>query len=346
MFDARRNKIKVGDTVSLEIPSRNVTGEIREMDEGSVDLILTDPPYFRVKSDWWDRQWDSADGFLAWIDRLAEQWQRVLKPNGSLYVFASPEMAARVEVTMRQRFNVLNRIRWVKKAGWHNKTEPEALRGYLSPWEEIIFAEQFGNAYEDAAQALHKQVFSPLGRYIQVERERAGLSRSEVEVALGYVSTGDPTRGTALCYRWEEGSSLPTAETYERLRGLLNERGKKPDEYLRRDYEELRADYEALRRPFAVTARMPYTDVWDFATVQRGYGKHPCEKPLALLQHIIAVSSKPDALVLDCCMGSGNTLRAAKYLGRQAIGIDIERHWCEVAARRLQQEVLPLSDTA
>jgi len=36
MFDARRNKIKVGDTVSLEIPSRNVTGEIREMDEGGL----------------------------------------------------------------------------------------------------------------------------------------------------------------------------------------------------------------------------------------------------------------------------------------------------------------------
>ena len=70
--------------------------EMRLMPDNSVDLICTDPPYFKVKGEYWDNQWDTSEGFIEWIGELCEQSQRLLKPNGSIYVFASPKMSARV----------------------------------------------------------------------------------------------------------------------------------------------------------------------------------------------------------------------------------------------------------
>ena len=115
-------------------------------------------------------------------------------------------------------------------------------------------------------------------------------------------------------------------------------------EFLRADYESLRADYEflrriieSLRRPFTVSPQVPYTDVWDFATVPAGPGKHAAEKSLPLLRHMITVSSRPGDTLLDCCAGSFSTLEAAQQCGRKAIGIEQDAHWWRYGQSRLSQ---------
>ena len=308
----------------------------------TADVLLTDPPYFKVKQDEWDNQWDKAHEFLDWMGSFLDAAKPLLDPAASVWVFASPAMTSSVERLVGERFRVLNSIRWVKEQGWHQKAEVAALRSFLTPWEGIVFAEQFDDVYGDAAKALHREVFAPIGRYLQTEWERAGWKAGRLGVALGYDS--------ALPTRWAEGSSLPSKETYQRLRDLLNaEDGdylRREYEDLRREYEDLRREYEDLRRPFSVKHRKHSTDVWGFPTVPPGPGKHPCEKPLSMLSHMIETSSRPGALILDPFAGSGATLDAARQTGRKAIGIERDEAWCEYIARRLSQDVLDLGSIA
>jgi site-specific DNA-methyltransferase (adenine-specific) len=66
---------------------------------------------------------------------------------------------------------------------------------------------------------------------------------------------------------------------------------------------------------------------------------HPVPKPLSWITWAMSLGSDAGDLVLDPFVGSGTTLLAAKLLYRKAIGIEIEERYCEIAAKRLSQEV-------
>ena len=70
------------------------------------------------------------------------------------------------------------------------------------------------------------------------------------------------------------------------------------------------------------------------------YRQHPTQKPLPVMRWCITQAKGEPQTILDPFMGSGTTLRAAKDLGRKAIGIEIEERYCEIAAKRMSQGVL------
>lgn len=228
-----------------------------------------------------------------------------------------------------------------------------SLRAWWPESERIVFAEHYNSdnaargesSYVRACDELRGFVFEPIRAYLDAERDAAGVTAAEVNAATG----------TQMAGHWFSRVqwALPTERHYLTMRELFSRRGaerlQRDHASLRRDYEALTTEYEALRiqyddlrqqfenlrRPFSVGDTPQWSDVWDFDPVPAYPGKHPCEKPLTLLSHIIAASSRPGALVLDAFAGSGSTGHAALMLGRRFIGIERDPAIFDQACERL-----------
>jgi len=215
-------------------------------------------------------------------------------------------MAARVEVLISERFNVLSSITWNKRNapgfdGWKQKTRKESLRQFYPHSERIVFAESAGYI-PSYSQQLREQ------------RATRAITQAEVCAQLGFY--GKVNRGGMLA-NWELGLSAPSLDQWAALQTIFD-----------------LPDFERSVRPFYVTSDVPYTDVWEFQTVRPYPGKHPCEKPQAMLEHIITASSRPGDVVFDAFAGTGSTGIAAVKLGRDFIGCEMsEQHHADAIAR-------------
>jgi adenine-specific DNA-methyltransferase len=287
---------------------------LAQLPDNSIDLIATDPPYYKVKGEAWDNQWQSKADFFVWIDRILAECHRVLKPAGSLYLFAGPHLATQVELAVCEHFNLLNHIIWRKPSGRHNGCNKESLRRYFPQTEHIMFAE---------SKKKRPFAFEPIRRYLDDARAAAGISRKQIDQACSCQMSG----------HWFDRSqwSFPSRTHYQTMDRLFGGPLK--------PYMKLKAEYKAIkeqRRHFSVTKHVPYTNVWDFKPVQWYPGKHPCEKPMDLMRHIIEASSSPGDVVLDTFTGSGSTAIACLEVDRTFIGCEMGEMEFDGAVKRLE----------
>jgi adenine-specific DNA-methyltransferase len=327
--DFERIRIALGPLVADETHSSVVChGDslalLSKLPDSSVSLILTDPPYHSTKKSniSGDRAFEEDEHFLEWMKSYATEWKRILRINGTIYVFCSSEMSARLEVMLSHFFRPINNIAWTKPNdpgydGWKGKMKKESLRQWYPHSERIIMLEH------GAYGSLEAYRRSPLGEYLLNCRRKAGISAHTLTELIG--AYGKVNHGGAVA-NWEAGRNIPSREQYRRMKESLEETGK----------VDPMMDYEDIVRPMQVSSEVEFTDVWNFMSVRPFRGKHPAEKPQDMLMHIVSASSYPGDIVLDCFAGSGSTGVAALRLGRRAICMEVEEQWVKRASEELQ----------
>jgi len=287
----------------------------------SISLLLTDPPYHSTKKDNIinDKAFETDDDFISWMENFAIEWKRILKPNGTGFMFCSSTMEAQLEIMLSKYFNVLSHIVWTKPNepgfdGWKGKMKKEALRQWYPQSERIIF-------FEPAMDGnLHRSFF---GEMLKEKRTECGLSGHELTERIG--AYGTVNHGGAVS-NWESGRNIPSREQYQKICNVLHEENNSIE----------MPEYEDIIRPFEVNANVEFTDVWNFPSVRPYKGKHPAEKPLDMLEHCIKSTTYEGDIVLDCFAGSGSAILAALRTNRLSIGIEIDPQWCFAIRDRIE----------
>ena len=306
----------------------------------TVNLLLTDPPYSRVKSDEWDKCTHSE------LETLLRSVFEFIKPkmvlNGAVYCFCWPYFSARLQYIMRDYFNVLNEIVWMKRrdsgaqCGHQAKADLDTLRKFFPETERIVFAEMYSSdkkassdeGYQKASEQLLAELMRPLIRYFQEAKEASGLSSEEIQERMFQLT------GKRYAYKHSLENlhwAFPVREQYEAAATFMP---------LRRQYDELRRQYDELRRAHS-PSRSNLTDLWSYAPIPGSNKKrlHNCQKPIQMITDMVTTSSRQGDIVLDPFSGSGTTGIAAMRTGRRAILIEKDESYCEISAKRLEREI-------
>ncbi len=324
---------------------------LKKIDNESIDLVLIDPPYFQImKMDWkgdkydWDNQWKTLEEYQSWIMKLGKEIKRVLKENGSFYIFADDKVCAYVQVILDKLFNLENSITWVKPnnltiKGWTQ------YRSYSPITEKILFYSK--EVDKTGLQLIHDNVecFLSIKKYFKEEKKKSGLTNKDFNLMFSEFTNKEGCRDRSVIEHYFGNNQwvFPTKEIYEKVL-QQTEFFQRSYEDLEKEYKELRNQYdgivegyEQLRRPFHPEKN--FTDVWTF-NIMGGKESlnHPTQKPLRIIKRIIETSTNKGALVLDCFGGSGTTAKACQELKRNFILMEIKQEYVEMANNRLTQK--------
>ena len=260
---------------------------------GRFDAIFADPPYFlsnggitchagkMVKVDKGD--WDKSQGpvlnhefNLEWLRRC----QRVLKPNGTIWVSGTHHVIFSIGFAMQQLgFKILNDIAWEKP----NPPPNLSCRYFTHSTETILWA---------AKNEKSKHVFN-----YQEMRKVTGKQMKTV---------------------WRQNSFQSSVSSVQ------------SDE----------SNTENLKLGTASPG-----NVWTMSAPggdEKQHGKHPTQKPVALIERCLLASTNEGDLVLDPFLGGGTTAVAAVRLRRACIAIEMDMNHVALAAKRCDREIVSI----
>lgn len=283
--------------------NENCVEGLKKVEDESIDLIVADPPYFKVIGESWDYKLSTLSDYLTWTEAYLKELFRVLRKGGSFYLFGYfrillhvVPLAEKLGFELRQQIIVDKGIKAI--AG-------RATKGYKmfpNTTESIIFFVKDSKPY--------------VKNLLKDRQKKLGLKSKEINERLGVKSNGGGMwsiyTGNNMC------KQLPTKELWDKLCEILQIND---------------VPYSSFSQTW--NPIMGYHDVWTDIDFYEEKRYHPTQKPIKLLERLVLASSNPGDIVLDPFIGVGSTAIACLKNDRIYIGFEIDEKYFNDGLKRI-----------
>lgn len=281
------------------------------IEDNSVDLVVADPPYWKVIGEKWDYKWKTEKDYVEWSLQWIKEVSRILRYGGTFYCFGYFRTLALL-VPYLEEIGLELRQQIILDKGMRSVSGRATKKYKIFPnvTESILFI------IKD-----NKQFVKP---FLKERQQAKGLTSKQINEALGVKSNGGGMwsiyTGKNIC------EQFPTEELWGKLSKIL-------------DFD---CPYKKVAQTF--NPQMGYTDVWTDIDFYVEKHLHPTQKPIKLIRRLIEASSNEGDVVLDPFSGSGSTQVSCIQLNRHYIGIELDENYYNIGLDRIKKETayLPL----
>ena len=306
---------------------------MKNIPDGSVDLVLTDPPYGTTAC-----KWDSVIPF----EPMWEQLKRIVKRGGAIVLFGSEPFSSLLRASNIDWY----KYDWV----WNKKKSGNIFLAGVQPMKVHENISVFFQAPTDDTT----NAYQSLKEYFQYEKKKSGLNSKQIKELLGnYMASHYFTNGSQFC--------IPSEENYKKLQSTgffqvpFEEIKKQYKEDCQNTYNPIKTKRESVKtsknygtgetmggnrkkeeKVYSYTHKNPISILEFSNAVQKGK-VHPTQKPTALLEYLIRTYTNEGETVLDFTMGSGSTGVACVDTNRNFIGIELDDKYFAIAEQRINR---------
>lgn len=289
---------------------------MKQIPDGSVDMVLCDLPYGTMKGarlDGWKNQTTEWDERIN-TDVLFAEYERILRENGIAILFSQEPYTSELRKQKHPNFEFAYPLIWKKD---HFANALIAKKAPVSYFEDLSV---FYKKYD-------RQLLNPLRQYFDKVLHFIGFSScKEVNRELGH-------RRAEHCFYIDTMQfGLCTEKSYQELIDRFHI--DKMEGF--KTFDECNKIVERFNRTFNLPEGKKF--IGNVLEFKKDYqGLHPTQKPVALLEHLIKTYTNEGDIVLDNCMGSGSTCVAAVNTNRHYIGFELDEKYFQIACQRLDE---------
>lgn len=271
------------------------------------DSCITDPPYWGVVDEEWDKQWKNIEEYKSWCEEWIKEISRVTKKSGSFFIFGySYQLSHLLPIIESYGFKFRQQIviwKGMKSAAGRVSSK---LKMFPTTTEYIYYFVKDSTSY--------------IRDLLQEKAIEKKLSAKEINEYLGKASNGGGT-WSSIAGKKQKNLQEPTKEDWEKLNTLF---GNLPN------YDDL---------VYTFNLPMGLTDVFDDINfyIPKENKIHPTEKPLKLIDRLVLACSNESDLILDPFMGSGSLAISCINNKRNYLGCELDEVYYDEIINRIEK---------